>query len=193
MSSCPVSDLAQLKYPRIVSYINNLHPEKHKDLYSIIEEVITRAIPLWNMTLTPLKAPYYDYERIRFELKFDPDPDNMPASQWPQQEEGEDDDDFYERRSEWEKATRKAVQPEPGAFHPPTVRNHMRSEYFVPGTDTLRPEMTVDLVRDYRHRGLQVIVKLANIELTPEKPSYEGGSWHVEGQLVSIYKRARTK
>jgi hypothetical protein len=31
-----------------------------------------------------------------------------------------------------------------------------------------------------------VIVKLANIELTPEKPEYEGGSWHIEGQLVSL-------
>lgn len=30
---------------------------------------------------------------------------------------------------------------------------------------------------------LQVIVKLANIHLTPDKPSYEGGSWHVEGQV----------
>jgi hypothetical protein len=26
-------------------------------------------------------------------------------------------------------------------------------------------------------------VKLANIHLTPEKPSYDGGTWHVEGQL----------
>ena len=30
-------------------------------------------------------------------------------------------------------------------------------------------------------RPLQVIVKLANIELTPENPTYEGGAWHVEG------------
>ena len=30
-------------------------------------------------------------------------------------------------------------------------------------------------------RKLQVIVKLANIELTPEKPNYSGGTWHVEG------------
>ncbi len=28
-----------------------------------------------------------------------------------------------------------------------------------------------------------VIVKLANIVLTPEKPRYEGGSWHVEGMM----------
>lgn len=30
---------------------------------------------------------------------------------------------------------------------------------------------------------IQVIVKLANIHLTPDKPSYDGGSWHIEGQL----------
>lgn len=28
-----------------------------------------------------------------------------------------------------------------------------------------------------------MIVKLANIHLTPEKPSYGGGSWHIEGQM----------
>lgn len=30
-------------------------------------------------------------------------------------------------------------------------------------------------------RKLQVIVKLANIELTPEKPDYSEATWHVEG------------
>ncbi|RGP68738.1 duf1665 domain containing protein [Fusarium sporotrichioides] len=30
---------------------------------------------------------------------------------------------------------------------------------------------------------VQVIVKLANIHLTPENPAYKGGSWHTEGQL----------
>lgn len=32
-----------------------------------------------------------------------------------------------------------------------------------------------------RSRKLQIIVKLANIVLTPENPTYNGGSWHVEG------------
>mmetsp|Transcript_26698 Transcript_26698/g.78616 ORF Transcript_26698/g.78616 Transcript_26698/m.78616 type:complete len:451 (-) Transcript_26698:289-1641(-) len=31
-------------------------------------------------------------------------------------------------------------------------------------------------------RDLRVIVKLANIELTPERPAYPGGTWHVEGE-----------
>jgi len=30
-------------------------------------------------------------------------------------------------------------------------------------------------------RNVQVIVKMANIHLTPEKPKYEGGVWHLEG------------
>jgi hypothetical protein len=64
----------------------------------------------------------------------------------------------------------KLVQPDIGFFRPPA-----------PTTNA-----PVDLKRDYAHRGLQVIVKLANIHLTPEKPEYEGGSWHVEGQIVSL-------
>jgi hypothetical protein len=44
----------------------------------------------------------------------------------------------------------------------------------------------VRLRDQFREKGLQVIVKLANIELNPEKPEYHGGSWHIEGQLVSF-------
>lgn len=36
---------------------------------------------------------------------------------------------------------------------------------------------------DFRDEGLQVIVKLSSIELTPEKPEYEGGNYHIEGML----------
>ncbi|KAI0668982.1 hypothetical protein C8Q78DRAFT_1044020, partial [Trametes maxima] len=32
-----------------------------------------------------------------------------------------------------------------------------------------------------RGKTIQVIVKMANIVLTPERPVYPGGSWHVEG------------
>ena len=34
-----------------------------------------------------------------------------------------------------------------------------------------------------RGRGLQVIVKVAQIVLTPERPAYPGGSWHLEGMV----------
>jgi len=46
----------------------------------------------------------------------------------------------------------------------------------------------VDLEKDFRDRGLQVIVKLASVELTPEKPEYSGGNWHLEVRYVSNHK-----
>ncbi|RDX42394.1 hypothetical protein OH76DRAFT_1448432 [Lentinus brumalis] len=46
---------------------------------------------------------------------------------------------------------------------------------FVPPTDEDRVHVSL------KGRQIRVIVKLANIILTPEKPSYPGGSWHVEG------------
>jgi hypothetical protein len=39
------------------------------------------------------------------------------------------------------------------------------------------------LIDKFRDSGLQIIVKMASIELTPEKPSFPVGNWHVEGQV----------
>ncbi|KAK2462936.1 hypothetical protein APHAL10511_005134, partial [Amanita phalloides] len=41
---------------KIKSYINNLHPQKYKDLYGIIEQSIELTIPLWNTTLSGLNS-----------------------------------------------------------------------------------------------------------------------------------------
>ena len=47
---------------------------------------------------------------------------------------------------------------------------------------TPRPLGALDELKiDLRDTSVQVIVKLANIELTPEKPEYPGGVWHIEG------------
>ena len=133
--------------PRITSYINNLHPLKHKNLYHLIERIIDAAIPLWNMTLGPLDfCDWSNYLRV----------------------------EYTGSRNHYIK------QPEPEKFEPP-----------------IEPDPTFDLKEEYGKKkssgdgegggGLQVIVKLANIQLTPENPSYDGGSWHVEGQLVSFH------
>jgi hypothetical protein len=110
----------------------------------------------------------------------------MSESEGPQQEDDEDEDDYWDRRQQWAESIRKVVLPEPGEFKPPSVHAH-QTHILEPGTtDKLKAELRVDLKRDYLKRGLQVIVKLANIELTPEEPTYEGGTWHVEGQLVKL-------
>ncbi|KAF8065186.1 hypothetical protein FPV67DRAFT_1696141 [Lyophyllum atratum] len=169
---------------KITSYINNLHPELHSGLYSVIEQIIFKTIPLWNLTLSPLKSRFLTRTRIAYtECVYDPDPENGPATDGPQQEDGEDEDAYDERRQEWYEATRRVVQPEPGTFAPHILHPHVHPEFYVKGTHKFKPEFFVDLQRDYGHRGLQVIVKLANIHLTPENPEYEGGTWHVEGQM----------
>lgn len=169
-----------------MSYVNNLHPHKHQNLYAIIEQMISRVIPLWNMTLTPLKYRQNTLRRIPYSSVFyDPDPELGPDDEGPQRvpevdddngdgdgssdedEDGSAEEAYYERREEWIRATRRVVRPEPAEFQiPEKVTN------------------VVDLRRDYGKGGLQIIVKLANIHLTPDKPEYEGGTWHVEGQLV---------
>ena len=155
---------------RITSYINNLHPTQEKPLYEIVAKLITSSIPLWNLSLAPLAYPKFQHgQRIKYTCKYDPDPENGPETDGPQREPDEDEDNYWERRGEWYEATRKVVLPEP-------------SEPFSP----LPEPPKFDLKARYAERGLQVIVKLANIELTPEKPKYEGGSWHVEGQMVGL-------
>lgn len=131
-------------------------------MYAIIEEIISCAVPLWNLTLTPLKAQNLTYNRIQY---YGTEREHREGDEVDEANEADD--------NELEAIQRERVtQPEPGTFQPP--------EDFDEATQTL-----VDLKRDYSQTGLQVIVKLANIHLTPEKPEYEGGSWHVEGQLVS--------
>ncbi|KAM6491104.1 Protein of unknown function (DUF4246) domain containing protein [Amanita muscaria] len=83
----------------------------------------------------------------------------------------------YERLDQWREEVfdRKASQPEVEPFQPPN------RDLFEEDGITLKSEHKVDLKREYNR--IQVIVKLANIHLTPEKPKHEGGTWHVEGQL----------
>lgn len=145
---------------RIVSYINNLHPERHRALYQVIEKILTRTIPLWNKTLSLLQD---EYKRIEYyEVEFEDHPEPYPDAANVDAENTE-----WERLMEWQ--LRQPIKlPEPRSFAPHTFKSQ------------------VNLRQEYAERGLQVIVKLANIELTPEKPEYEGGSWHIEGQLVSL-------
>lgn len=121
------------------------------------------------MALTPLKFPDRSLPRIAYtDVIYDPNPE-LFLEEGPQQAEFDNIDEFLDRREEWIKATRRIVLPEPKKFESPLRRE---------------PAKMVDLKRDYGGRGLQVIVKLANIELTPEQAEYKGGAWHVEGQLV---------
>ncbi|KXN81965.1 hypothetical protein AN958_03373 [Leucoagaricus sp. SymC.cos] len=154
------------------NYVNNLHPRHHSALYNALERIIGKIVPLWNATLTPLRE--FDFNRrIQYgELDYG-DLEDALEKDGPRKEgsDDEDYDDYWDQRYEWMKANRPLflVRPEPYDFEAPAS-----------------PEDPVDLKKDYGHRGLQIIIKLANIHLTPEKPEYKGGSWHVEGKMISL-------
>ncbi|WP_279329099.1 DUF4246 domain-containing protein [Streptomyces sp. OS603R] len=149
------------------SYVNNVHPDKHRDLAAVLPELFARMLPLWENVLTDLRHPrplrisvdpYGWYESDDYEV---PEPE----------EDDFDDEESYQKAYEaWEEAeeawydNRRPVLPDAPVFTPPQVPE---------GSDRV----------SLRGRKLQVIVKLATIHLTPDNPEYAGGSWHVEGML----------
>lgn len=143
------------------SYVNNLHPETHRELAAVLPELFARFRPLLENVLTDLRSPRPP--------RIDVDPygwyDDEP--QRPDRSDFEDDQAYNEACRVQERAlddwweNRRPVVPDAPAFSAP------------------EPPERIDL----RGRRLQVIVKLATIHLTPDKPEYAGGSWHVEGML----------
>ncbi|MFE2523344.1 DUF4246 domain-containing protein [Streptomyces sp. NPDC059382] len=146
------------------SYVNNVHPETHRELANVLPDVFACLRPLFENVLTDLRHPR--------PLRIEADPygwyDSEP--EYPNKASYSDDGAFAEARRAWEEAhgewweNRRPVVPDAPAFTPPEL-----------------PDESARV--DLRGRRLQVIVKLATIHLTPDKPEYAGGSWHVEGML----------
>ncbi|OLZ73733.1 hypothetical protein AVW11_01250 [Streptomyces amritsarensis] len=146
------------------SYVNNVHPEAHRELACVLPDLFARMLPLWENVLTDLRHPR--------PLRIEADPygwyDSEP--EYPHKSSYSDPAAHEEALRAWSAAhdewweNRRPVIPEAPDFTPPET----------PGAS--------DRV-DLRGRRLQVIVKLATIHLTPDKPAYAGGSWHVEGML----------
>lgn len=90
---------------------------------------------------------------------------------------------------------KQLISSEDGKFLIPSCQvkiqsyiNNLRSDLFpeFPGLveQTLEPMIAAwerILRTNLKGKDIQVIVKVALITLTPEKPTYQGGSWHIEG------------
>ncbi|KAF8986366.1 hypothetical protein BGZ46_005551 [Entomortierella lignicola] len=130
---------------RARSYINNLHPIKHKDMYPVLEEIFDKFLPMFEEVLGDMR----DIEHKKHRLSADPynwyDEPDYDAEDF-------DADEHYTSRT-----PRPVEIPE-----------------FAPIEESAKYDLKT-------RKNLQVIVKLANIELTPENPEYKGGAWHVEG------------
>ncbi|KAL1618746.1 hypothetical protein SLS56_010437 [Neofusicoccum ribis] len=156
---------------KIESYINNLHPIKHKALYPLVEQVLDAAVPLWDEVLGFVGTNPFSDEYKRIDSKdadyiFDESED---AENEDEEEEDEDDWDHERNKASLDK-DRTLILPDP-------------HDYGVKDKEQAVTSYKDHLRTTFASQGLQVIVKLANIMLTPDEPTYEGGSWHVEGQL----------
>lgn len=145
-------------------YINNIHPTQHKELYSIIPGVLQHALPMFERVLSDVIRPLLPMRIATsgFQRGWGGEEtadciwgDNLPYPNYSSEEEYEEDPyKWYAKRK----------------FNTPDAR-----EKYDGDLEVMNDRLSL------KGRTLQVIVKLANIHLTPEKPEYPGGKWHVEG------------
>ncbi|KAJ8323136.1 hypothetical protein O5D80_008194 [Batrachochytrium dendrobatidis] len=130
----------------INSYINNLNPIWHRDMYKCIAKIFKCFVPMFE-SLFRTMDPMFRYIDIY------------------------NGTDGYESSSQ---SDHDDMEPDTRVTRPvyvPTLPEHFKSKY-----ESAKP---VSL----RGRNLQVIVKLTNIQLTPSKPKYDEGNWHIEGPI----------
>lgn len=173
---------------KIESYINNLHPVEQAALYPIVEKFIEKSLPAWDI----LYRWPNDFECQRLSTSHvgpvctTPDlckqsygechGSSRPLNPGePSRHEDEQWDDEYDETQRgvldfaWFLETHKPDLPDPD----PVDTSHLRINH----NDVMSSGFFEKKDR------IQVIVKLASIHLTPDEPTYDGGSWHVEGQL----------
>ncbi|CAL5865990.1 uncharacterized protein PFLUO_LOCUS197 [Penicillium psychrofluorescens] len=166
----------------IETYINNLHPVKHRNIYKVIERIFNCIIPQWNATLTPLKDQLHSRARIEYtKAEYYPIPKDV-ADSAPQIQPREANSEFEERLEKWRMEHVRAIQPDAGEFIPWAVPPWLMSKLPEDLPSPVRIEEGVDLNKDYKQRGLQVVTRLLSVDLDPEDRYYET-DWHVELQM----------
>ncbi|CDM27480.1 hypothetical protein DTO013E5_2783 [Penicillium roqueforti] len=166
----------------IATYINNLHPIKHRGLYNLFERIFNCLVPQWNATLTPLKDMLHSRARMEYhKAEYYPVPAEI-AAQAPTIQPKEAQSEFDERMEKWRMQNCRAIQPDAGKFIPWAVPPWLMDKLPEDLPSPVRIERGVDINRDYKDHGLQVITRVLGIDLTPENPTFKT-DWHVEGSM----------
>lgn len=71
------------------------------------------------------------------------------------------------------------INREPGSFRPPEQRAY---GHWLNHIGQYKPSIFVDLKKEFWNIGLQMVLHVREINLTPSNPSYSGEEWHVQGQ-----------
>ncbi|KAK7745088.1 hypothetical protein SLS53_003323 [Cytospora paraplurivora] len=184
---------------KFTSYINNLHPTRYPDIYSTIEKLIETVLPAWDHCLLEhenWKPTGPGRKGSRFavpgraddecEENWDPsDPAQMADIELDTSQAWRYDYEEDENVRKW-KVLRSPVLREPKPFEEVNYspyRVSENSESPKPDGEPTPQALVGGLREDTEDTGLQVFVKMVSIELTPDKPEFPAGGWHVEGQL----------
>ncbi len=143
------------------SYVNNVHPpEDHRELTGVLPDLFARMLPLLENVLTDLRHPR------------PPRIGSIPPAMAGTTPEPEHPQQGLIRRQGVLRGSLPRVAGgagrmvrEPPSDHPGRPGLHPPAR----AAGRIRPPV------DLRGRRLQVVVKLATIHLTPEKPEYAGG------------------
>ena len=138
-------------------YINNIHPQKHAALESVVPQLLECAVPLWERVLSDLRRPL-----LPFRTKSTRE-NSLPGCVFQGADEFGPED--QERRMYLDERLSKRN------LNLPDARKGYTGDLGVMKTSSVSLKGTT----------IQCIIKLVNIVLTPEKPEYRGGNWHVEG------------
>ncbi|KAH7142168.1 hypothetical protein EDB81DRAFT_723437 [Dactylonectria macrodidyma] len=126
----------------------------------------------WRRPINEDEEPRYDVEEWE-ELLADGEEDGDEPDYTGLAEEKREDYWTNPKRRElddaWFASTHTTKLPDPD----PSAKDHVRI-----GSSDVKSQGFFN-----NKKQIQVIVKLANIHLTPEQPFYNGGSWHTEGLL----------
>jgi hypothetical protein len=174
---------------KFTSYINNLHPNKYPGIYRTIEKLIETSLPMWDQCLALAK----DYQTREGAGRFVPripvpdTCDDEDVANWSPSEPQE----FANVKVNWEEQSQHSYEPE---YDDETdAKWKLLRKPVQPSASWLEEDEKIDytpkdsmrLAKKFRESGLQVIVKMASIELTPEKPKFPAGGWHVSRSTVS--------
>jgi len=145
----------------------HIHPIHHRELYSVIPEILQRALPMFERVLSDLSRPLLPM-RI--------------ATSGRGLGGGETADCIWENYipnsspiSEYEYYGNKD-----GLYAGYKLRTPDARKKYDGDLQIMNNRISL------KGRTLQIFVKLANVILTPERPEYPGGNWHVEGSQSSF-------
>ncbi|EPS44456.1 hypothetical protein H072_1551 [Dactylellina haptotyla CBS 200.50] len=185
------------KNTTIRSYVNNLSSLNQQELfYPILERIFTIFVPLFNCVLADLHQHRHECSKTKGPIGYAEPEDFLTREQH--------DEKFEEMMGQFERREELTVDFNQLGKRP----CYKHSECMETGADCGKVDYSLQEYQLYpsREQGslsmseiwsppvikeedqlegrtLKVIVKMANIVLTPENPSYTGGSWHVEAML----------